>query len=680
MLKIKNSIFLIFVFCICMEFVPVGAADLNSGSLIPIEWQAIKLQENIEDKIKRSLLPVIKSEEYVIEVKIGVQADRAEDPSSKKITKNIQSKKVQFSVAEAPEDGDDFVVFNKIGLEAPIIGDEPVEITSSEVELTQKAMIEMNDRYNLFNYLETIDINLTFDKALDSKAKQSIQQIIKGLSFNTKDVIPQINTQYIELKVLKKAETKAPTAGASANQQKIQNPEKTSILDRFKNLDIMLGLILSALLIALAMIFIARKGSKVEEEGMLNNENKNEDEVVAENKELDSEEGKDESLEMSESPEGDDMSVDLTKTDQMTLKIIEGLDRFRKILNHHYNDMALLVKSWIKTGKGEEANALKGLVQLLNDTELSSIFKCLNIDERATWKMCLNTDLSKEELAKAYHFISSQIIQMMMVPSLIDDYEICDLLLALRAEDAAKFSEKNLELGVIFANVLSAKTIGEMFKLLPLDVSSEIIERSTYFKKEDVLAKMPILKTAMLEFKERRERPPFIKRIVDILPSAKPQLEQKLYATLLRHLSLEDVKNLALSVFPGALLSSLPETFFKEIVGKMTIENQVQYFAVLDNEERENALSRFATKGSKGREMIDLELATVLKNEVLLEKIKSERKEFIEIEFLNQVREQLNENPESQNSVMGMIEVWLQEIKELENDHANVRAFNREAA
>ncbi len=603
-------------------------SDLGAGSVIPIEWQAIKLQENIEVKIKRSLLPIISSDDYIIEVKIGVDTDKAEDPSSKKVTKNIQSKKVQFSLAEAPEEGDDFVVFNKIGLEAPLIGDEPVEITSSEVELSQKAIIEMNDRYNLFNFLETIDINLTFDKNLDPKAKQSIQQVIKGLSFNTKDVIPQINTQYIELKIPKKMEKKpdAPGSPAALAAAKEAAKKSESIFDRFKNLDIMLGLIFSALLIALAMIFIARKGSKVEEDGALTNENKNEDEVKTESNETSTEES-DLPPPIDETLEGDDMSIDLTKTDPMTTKIIESLDRFRKILNHHYNDMALMVKAWIKVGKGEEARALKALVQLLNDGELASIFKCLNIDERATWKMCLGVDLSKEELAKSCHFISNQIIQMMMVPSLIDDYEICDLLLALRAEDAAQFSEKNLELGVVFANVLSAKTIGEMFKLLPLETSSEIIEKSTYFKKEDVLAKMPLLKSAMLDFKERRERPPFIKRIVDILPNAKAQLEKKLYGTLLKHLTFEDVRDLAVSTLPGALLNSLPESFFKDVVGKMSIEKQVEYFTILDTEERENALNRFAGKGSKGREMIDLELSTILKNEILVEKIKAERKE-----------------------------------------------------
>lgn len=634
------------------------ATEFGVNSVVPVEWQAIKLQESIEDKIKRSLQPIIKPEDYVIEVKIGLDTDKAEDPSSKKITKNIQRKKVRFTTAEAPKDGDDFVVFNKLGLEAPIVGEEPVETQTSEIELSQKATIEMNDRYNLFNFLSTIDINLTFDKNLPKTTKESIQKIVKGLSFNTKDVVPQINTQYLDLKSAKIAAdpTKIEGVGGQADGRK-----PTSELDRFKNLDIMVGLIIAALLIAAAMIFIARKGSKHEEEALT--ENKNQDEVKSENENETSEgelleEPSDETL-----LEDEDMGIDLTKTDPVTLKIVEGLERFRKILNHHYNDMALMIKGWIKVAKGDEANALRGLVQMLSDNELAEVFKCLTIDERTTWKMCLTNELNKEELGKSFNFISNQIIQTMMVPSLIDDYEICDLLLALRAEDAAKYAEENTELGIIFANVLSAKTIGEMLKLLPVETSAEIIEQSAFFKKEDILNKMPILKEKMLEFKARRERPPFIKRIVDILPTARPQLEKKLYSTLLRHLSMEDVKELAVSIFPSDLLSSLPDALFKEAIAKMPLETQIQYFLSLSDEEREASLNRFAPKGSKSRDMVEVELTAMLKNELLVSRIRNERKEMLEMEFLGFVRDYLTHASEAQKEVVGIIEFWLKEIK-----------------
>jgi hypothetical protein len=664
-----RSVILIFILILSSFPAFSKMSELQGNVQMPVEWQVIKLQENIEEKITRSLMPLIRPEEYVIEVKIGIDTEKVEDPSSKKVMKNIQKKKVRFSNSEIPKEGDDYVLFEKLGLEAPIFGEEPVEMQTSEVELAQKALIELNDRYNLFNFLGTIDINLTFDKGLNAKTKESIQKVVHGLSFNTKDVLPQINIQYLDLKSAKTPSELLKGDSGSKDKNGELSDNKNGFFDRFKNLDVMIGLILSALLLALAAIYVARKGSKVEEEVKAKNDNeeKVESEAIEE-----TQSGEEQPIDEGLILEGDDMSIDLTKTDPQTTRINEGLERFRKIYQHHYNDMALMIKAWIKIAKNEEATALKSLVQMLTDVELTEIFKCLTIDERSTWKMCLDGELNKEELAKSFAFISNQIMQTMMVPSLIDDYEICDLLLALRAEDAAQYSEEVPELGMIFANVLSSKTIGEMLKMIPVDLASEIIVMSSSFKKEDIINKMPVLKEKLLEFKAKRERPPFIKRIFDILPSSRPELEKKLYATLLNHLSMDEVVNVAMKAFPSDLLVYLPDTLYKDAVGKMPSDVQVQYFICLNEEDREAAMNRFAAKGSKQRDMVDLEINSLLKNEMLTSRIRNEKKEALELEFLGFVRNYINETEEAKKEIYTMVEGWLKEIKS-DDSHLKVK-------
>ncbi len=511
-------------FILLLAFSFSGAAlaqlsEVSPNNVMPIEWQAIKLQESIENKIARSLMPIIERNDYVIEVKIGIDKESAEDPSSKKVTKLVQSKKVKFSLADMPKDGDDFVIFNKLGLEAPIVGDEPVETQTSEIELAQKAMIEMNERFNLFNFMTTIDIKLTFDKALTNETKESIKKIITGLSFNTKDVIPQINIQYLDLKAVKvKGDEKGmkglPGVGEGSKDGKMNNKTevtgmpKTSFGERFKNLDIMLGLIISSFILGVIALMIARNGSKVEAE----QENKNENEGTSEDS-VTAEESTEETTAEGEEllvDEESDMSVDLTQTDMQTVKINQTLERFRKVVNIHYNDTILMLKNWIKVCKDQEVSALRALVQTLEDNELKELFKALTHDERSTWKMNLDGEMNKPELSKAFLYINNQIIQMMMVPSLIDDYEICDLLLDLSPKDAAKFCVENPGLGVVFANVLSASTIGEMFKIMPYETTEKIIEESAFFQKEEIVAQMPLLKEKLLAVKSKREKPPFI--------------------------------------------------------------------------------------------------------------------------------------------------------------------------
>lgn len=641
-----------------------------------VEWQAIKLQESIENKIKRSLRPIITEDNYVIEVKVGIDLDRAEDPTPKKKIKSVQKKKVQFSNVAFPKNGDDFVVFNKLGLEAPIVGEEPIESEVSEAELNQKATIELNDRYNLFNFLETVNISITFDKSVSEKARENIKAVLDGLSFYTKDTIPQYNIQYIDLKEKpakeedKKDEKKqaaavakeaAPKKPEVIKEQIIQErrPDLDAREDRFKNLDIMIGMIAGALVLGLTALYINHKGNKVEETVTSVNENNDtvesetEEEVVAENTD---------SVDEENTNAGEDM-IDLTGNDAVTAKINLGLERFRTVMQHHKSDAILQMKEWIQSGGTQESEALKALVQVLSDGELTEIFKLLNIDERSSWKTMLDGEMTKEEIAKSFVFIGNELIKKMMVPSLIDDYEICDLLLSVSAEDASKYCVKYPSLGVVFANVLSAKVISEMFKMLPHDVAVNIIESSTVFKREEIMQQMPMLKELLIKAKESKERPPFLKRIIDILPTAKPDIERRLYTTLLTHLSVDEASSIALSVLPSEIVDRLPGETFKEVMGVMSQDDQVFYLACLNENSRERQLDRFAPTGSKIRDMLEMELEGLLGNDVQMKRLTGERKAEVMQNFLKAARNYLSKNAGAKKEVWPVTREWLESIK-----------------
>jgi hypothetical protein len=433
----------------------------------------------------------------------------------------------------------------------------------------------------------------------------------------------------------------------------------------------MLGLIISSFILGVIALMIAKNGSKVEAEQDNKNENENEgtyeDTVEADN----NEEVKTEEELLLEGEEND-MSVDLSQTDAQTLKINLTLERFRKVVTIHYNDTILMLKNWIKVSKDQEISALRALVQTLEDNELKDLFKALTHDERSTWKMNLDGEMTKPELSKAFLFINGQIINMMMVPSLIDDYEICDLLLDLSPKDAAKFCTENPSLGVVFANVLSANTIGEMFKIMPYEMTEKIIEDSAYFQRDEIVAQMPLLKEKLLAVKNKREKPPFVKRIVDILPTARPEIEKKLYSTLLLHLSIDDVKETAMKILPWGIVAQLPNAVFKELVSSLPMDFQVQYFISLGEEMREEELSRYAPKGSKSREMIDVELSVVLKNEILVKRIEGDRKFHIQAEFVDYARKFVSSSESSQKEVSPLIMDWFTDIKRESSDTGKV--------
>lgn len=687
------------------------ATELQSKSFIPIEWQVVTLQENIEKKIIKSLSPVISEDEFIIEVKINVDKEEQSSPSSKIVTKSKQGGKIQFNNTDLPTNANDYVIFNKFGIEAPIVGNEATETETSESELQQKALIELNDRYNIFQYLKGITINLTFDKNLPVKTKETVQKIIAGLSFNLDTVVPQINLQFLDLKGSKIAKIendtkKAMASNLSGDLKNIlpKEPEK-SFLNKLENIDLTFGIILASIIIAASLYYYAKKAMAADSasgngtagndqnsaasaqgsstssasgggasSGGGSNANSGSD-TKGDGKAgsgssggaaglLDQVLGNEED-QLSE----EDMKLDLTKTDPLTSKINEGLERFRKCLQNHQGQTVIMLKSMIKASKPSDTLALRSFIQVLPDQELADIFNLLTIEERSSWKLSLGEELKKEELAKGFSYIGHKVMELMMVPSFIDDYEICDLLLDITPQDAAKFSQEDSQIGIVFINVLAPNIVAEMFKLMPDEKVITLIEKTENMQKQDIINNLSLLKEKLSVVKMKRQKSPFIMRIFEILPNAKPEIESKLYATLIKNYSLDEVKASAMKTFPSALCEALPNSIFKNVISLMPIETQVQYFAAMDESLRNEKLDQFASKGSKNRDLLELEMSTIIKNEVQLRRLQKEKSEELKAEFLLYTRNYISNNPDAQKEVRSIIDEWLSELGEIQSVH-----------
>lgn len=627
-----------------------------------VEWQAIKLQERIESKIKTTLKPIISDAEYIVEAKVSIDLAKAEDPTPKKKTKTVKAKKTAYSNVPFPEDGEEFIVFNKLGLEAPIVGDEPIVSEVSEAELNQKAIIELNERFNLFNFLESITVNISFDKSVPEKTRLSISQALDTISLYTRDVVPQFNVQYVELNNKTKNEIKDIEKKYEEEKQRLldQITSKDKIIEerkndkkvdqvRFRNLDIMIGLIAAALLIVVGAVYVNHNGSKVESDLLSKNENN--DKV-------------DQNLTEEGPQTGEEDMIDLTKEDAITFKIKANLERFKTVFEHNKPEIILMVKSWIKEADKDQVGALNALVQVLPDADLAEIFKLLMIEERDSWKQVLVDDeFTKEEIAKHFTFVGNEIVKTMMVPPVVDDYELCTLLLTVTAEDAALYCEQYPDLAGVFANVLSSKTVSAMFKLLSEDVALDLIENSKMVTKSFINEKVPQLKGLLVKAKESKERPPFLKGIIDILPSAKPEVEMKLYTTLLTYLTVDEAVPVALKVLPYDLIEELDSDVFSMLMEDVAKEKQIYYLASLSENAREEMLEKFAAEGTKVRELLNLELETVLIDEIAMQQLKGNRKHEVKADFFNAIRKVVTEKNDVKMHLTDSVKSWLEKVK-----------------
>ncbi len=114
---------------------------------------------------------------------------------------------------------------------------------------------------------------------------------------------------------------------------------------------------------------------------------------------------------------------------------------------------------------------------------------------------------------------------------------------------------------------------------------------------------------------------------------------------------------------PWEIVGQLPDNTFKELVSSLPMDFQVQYFISLGEERREEELTRFAAKGSKGREMIDVELSVIMKNEILVKRIEGDRAFQIQSQFVDYARKFVSSNEAAQKEVAPLIMDWFNDIK-----------------
>lgn len=663
--------FLGFMLCF-FESLWASALDSKLEFNSPIQWQQLRLQQSIEEKLSRSFAPVLSEKDYIIEVKIELDPNYSAPTTPKKISKGKQGKKIKYSTTEKTNDDGDYVVFSKFGLEAPAIGEEEIYTETSEAETTQKAIIEVSNHFNIFNYLRGIEITLTFDTNLSATTKEVLKKIVSGLRFNYNNVIPQINIRYLELKPVIKPVL--PPQPNKANEEKKFN---LSELLKFNNIDIALSLILATIIFAFVLLYVnkSKKTKSAESSGLpasnsnpqdssdtiASGENKNSTSSSSPNKPKEDDKLKNGIGSSAGSQKNNSAEDEEMKREEFKKKTEESLERFRKALNNHFDQTIITLKKIIKSNKEADGLALKTLTDTLTDQELTKIFQHLSLEERNTWKTYLDHELDVEHAVKALNYISARLMEAMMLPMVINDIEIFDFLVGVPPKDAAAICQEDIELATILTNMVSTDIASEMFKLIPEPTLSTIIQKSLVFSPEDLNRKMPLLKEKISLLKKKNEKPPFIIKVIEMLPNAQQDIEAKLYQTLLAYYQLDEINKIAFQNYPKSLLLQLPEKVFQFVLTKLSLENQVKYFVTLDSDVRKTRLEWVAPHGSKAREMLDIEIETIVNNAANCAKFKKEHSKNIEAEFIKISREVIAGHEELQNEVLEQLSLWLQQ-------------------
>lgn len=711
---------------------PLYAQDLGLAKLPSIDWQSQALEKNIRSVIQDNLSPILKSNEYLINIDIDVKrpetpdfytsetrpdeqpldsATLAAQAAARKLAKEedislddaekrveqeelrkaqeelakqeeeqkkrdeLEEEKkdesiLKFSDADPEETAADYILFSKFGLQAPLIDNfndfrpdgkiilsmdpsalganspdtqklkeleseltlakrreretiqqlkerqrEQVtqlkeEFAAKEQELNQQisairsqnkepSLVEQAWKYNqtldLFANLRSVTITVTLNDKLETVTRDSVTRILNALTFSLGKVKPTLLIEYVPMDEVKRS-------------QESRWDLISSILEKFGST---LGLLMAALVLGAIALYIYRRYEAMRKEegdsalnlnGSLSGQNtfKNEDDQ------------KDEAVGGGGSADGEAGFENV------------GIERFEAFFKKSPNDAILLVKKWIKAEDKKESDALRALVQQLENSTLMEIFQTISENDRSTWKNLLNTSLSGPALKNANLFISNAIVAEIILPSAIVDSELMDLLLKIRPKQAAEMIRKNLKMGAILLNVMNTKFVNDILDNLPKNVVEDVIDASLNYSPKMVQAQSEEMKKVLREFTGETSSVPFLQKIKELIPTASPTKEFALYKALASAGDKNTMIELAMKRTPESVLHVLPENMIKTIFTRYPLANRVEFLLALDEEDRNFYISVTAPEGSKSFELLSIELESAQENELMMKRIQND--------------------------------------------------------
>lgn len=679
----------------------LAVAQQSGGiSQLPsMQWQKQELSDRILSKIERALSPVIGLDNFYTDVEISTMD--YEKPKFNKTDEELAlDKETKAEEEDALEDEDetaaeeeekddpsksgkityesvdpsvmpkDYIVFSKLGIEAPLVDDfndfQPdgkivlsMSNNSKNSEKKSKAQLKAagkkaealrkklealknkpkpsvveqiwkyNESIDIFKNIDALKITVSINKDVNEDVKKSVNSILTKLNFNIGDVKPKLEIKFIEFGVLKEAE-----------------PE--SLFKSISRFSTAFGLIMGALLLCGVAWVLFKKFEDLKQ---------NETSSMA--AAMGGGPGQDEKEDEKDDDEGSAAAMSM---DADGNPIYNGIERFKTFLETNGDSAVLLIKRWISLGGKKPNAALKAIVQQLENKQLSTIFAKIDEDDREEWKEKLNSPLTNEEVDVANKYISNQIVEEIIVPDKISDPEVADILMKIEPAKAAEFIKEKPVLGQFLLNILNTKFISKVFEHFTDEELSSIVSGSLGLKDiritEEQLTEM---KGALEKFKQTKDKLPFVKKILELIPIATPRREKILFHSLGEVGDAKVIRSIAEEYFPAELLTHLPETFVKTSMQSYPLGKRVELLSALDEEDKNWMMNAIAPPGSKAADMLELEFEKNAKDISFQRRIKEEG-QAMHKEYVDFLRKQIQRDKSVAGDVTEILDNYVNEL------------------
>ncbi len=613
------------------------------AALPSIEWQKSKLENTITTRLERRLDTIIPDKRYLIDIDIQTSIPQMPDF---RLTPSEPPQPIRYSNATPDQSSGDYIVFNKFGLEVPVVttllGEEEKPPEKSEYEFLWK----YNQSMDIFQNLEDVSITITLDEELPEEFREIIENVVESIELGLGDIEPFYHFDFMNLTPLPQEVEITEEAAAAQAEQMLEAEE--SLFEKISRFSNAIGLVLAAFLLGFFGWLLMRKFEKI----------KKDDQMIMQQSANDEDDKEDDKEDPAQSPLAADSGSGNNDNEYTN-----GFERFKAYLEKNPEGACHLIKKWIKGGDVKDKRALFGLVKVLDNKTLVTIFAKISNEFRDEWKRIINDqDAYVSELSEVGHYISQQIVEEIIVPASIDDEELREMLIDISNENAALFIKKHPELGGILIELVSSKRIGLIFEHLSEKKIRSTLKHASQLDKANLQEQALELKEKITPFTSKAADNSFIKKLSELIPLTPIGKDSAIYESLKDADAVAAIEELAKNYYPSFLIEHLPESVLLSALNSYPMKKKGELFYILEEETQKNFLNTIALQGETAKQMLKLEIKNIETNESLKHDT-DKRKSEIWSQFVTHSRKQISKIYDSNADIKQSLNEWMNTSK-----------------
>ncbi len=671
----KLSLLILTIFISLLSSPLIAVTEI--APLPSTQWQKVNLEKEITEKVRNKLTPVIPDERFLVEVQIEVTppakpqftiSQNDLDKKKEQLKKLNEKQKIKINDYVPDELPKDYILFSKLGLEAPLIED----ILQYEIEKIQNqkyrpddkdnkkelAPIELpkleqqwkyNESLDIFKNLESINVLIKVNSEMNDTQKQELQKIINGFNLIYGDIKASVKLEFFNFLTKKEVTT---------------TQKYLSYLEKFSNI---VAAIVGVTLLGIFGLLMMRKLENLNFGQPGGQASTSTGAFTLQNEES---EDKDDSNSTPAPQAGEE-------ADSNAMEFV-GIKRFKSYFLNNTQMATTLLKIWIKSDSNESKLALKALVQQLDTDELQDIFSLIDEDSREKWKSKLDSPLDKSNLIRANKFISNEIVSDIIVPHLIVDPELRELILDINTSQALRIIKQNEQLGPALIQVLSPQMIESILYKMDSDDAEALLATSATLNHKSLQASLMQIKSALQKTNTTEKLNVIIPKLKTLMKSANSTLEGTIFKTLSKNLDREQFLEFSTRHFPSDLIQDLPTELISDTLKSKSTEEKASFIYSLDESQYDFFYDAIAPVGSKARDIIELEMERINSTPEVQASINDE-KSALWSEFIHDIRNTINNNSSLSKLAKELISSWEltpsndSDIKSLNEQNADLK-------